>query len=135
MASAKVKWVGSKTFVGIDSTNHSVVLSTKDDGVGVKPSEMLLVALAACSSVDVVDIIQKKRHVLTGLEVTAIGEQDPEPPWTYRKVHLHYKLTGKGITAKDAENAIRLSEEKYCSVAATIKGKAEIITDFEILEG
>jgi putative redox protein len=135
MASAKVKWVGSKTFVGIDSTNHSVVLSTKDDGVGVKPSEMLLVALAACTSVDVVDIIQKKRHVLTGLEVTAIGEQDPEPPWTYRKVHLHYKLTGKGITAKDAENAIRLSEEKYCSVAATIKGKAEIITDFEIIEG
>lgn len=135
MASAKVKWVGSKTFVGIDSTNHSVVLSTKDDGVGVKPSEMLLVALAACSSVDVVEIIQKKRHVLTGLEVTAIGEQDPEPPWTYRKVHLHYKLTGKGITAKDAESAIRLSEEKYCSVAATIKGKAEIITDFEIVEG
>jgi putative redox protein len=135
MASAKVKWVGSKTFVGIDSTNHSVVLSTKDDGVGVKPSEMLLVALAACTSVDVVDIIQKKRQVLTGLEVTAVGEQDPEPPWTYRKVHVHYKLTGKGITPKDAESAIRLSEEKYCSVAATIKGKAEIITDFEIIEG
>jgi putative redox protein len=68
------------------------------------------------------------------LEVSAQGEQDPEPPWTYRKIHLHYKLTGKGITPKDAEQAIQLSEEKYCSVAATIKGKAEITTDFEILD-
>ena len=135
MAHATVKWIGSKSFVGIDSTNHSVVLSTKEDGVGVKPSEMLLVALAACTSVDVVDILMKKRQKLTGLEVRADGEQDPNPPWTYRKIHLHYKLTGKSIRAKDVEQTIKLSEEKYCSVAATIKGKAEITTDFEIIEG
>jgi putative redox protein len=121
--------------VGIDSTKHSVVLSTKEDGVGVKPSEMLLVALAACSSVDVVDILGKKRLKLTGLEVRADGEQDPNPPWTYRKIHLHYKLTGSGLKSKEVEQAIHLSEEKYCSVAATVKGTAEIITDYEIIEG
>jgi putative redox protein len=135
MAHATVKWLGSKTFVGIDSTNHSVVLSTKEDGVGVKPSEMLLVALAACTSVDVVDILGKKRLNLTGLEVSTDGEQDPNPPWTYTRIRVHYKLTGKGLTVKDVEQAIQLSEEKYCSVAATVKGKAEIITDFEIIEG
>ena len=68
------------------------------------------------------------------MEVRADGEQDPNPPWTYLKIHLHYKVTGKGIKAKDVEQAIQLSEEKYCSVAATIKGKAEITTDFEIIE-
>lgn len=135
MANAKVKWIGGKSFVGIDSTNHSVVLSTKDDGVGVKPSDMLLVALAACSSVDVVEILQKKRLTMTGLEVSAQGEQEPDPPWTFRKIHLHYKITGQDITSKDAEQAIHLSEEKYCSVAATVKGKATITTDFEIVNG
>lgn len=134
MANAIVKWIGGKSFVGIDSSNHSVVLSTKDDGVGVKPSEMLLVALAACSSVDVVDILQKKRLTMTGLEVSAQGEQEPDPPWTYRKIHLHYKITGKDIAQKDAEQAIHLSQEKYCSVAATVKGKATITTDFEIVK-
>ena len=133
MAHATVKWLSSKTFVGTDSGNHSVVLSTKEDGVGVKPSEMLLVALAACTSVDVVDIMDKKRQKLTGLEVRADGEQDPNPPWTYTRIRVHYKLTGKGLKAKDVEQAIQLSEEKYCSVAATIKGKAEITTAYEII--
>ena len=134
MAHATVRWLSSKTFVGVDSTNHAVVLSTKDDGVGVKPSEMLLVALAACTAVDVVDILGKKRLKLTALEVRADGEQDPNPPWTYTHIKVHYKLTDKGLKAKDVAQAIQLSDEKYCSVAATVRGKAEIITDYEIIE-
>jgi putative redox protein len=135
MANAIVRWLGSKTFVGIDSGKHSVVLSTKEDGVGVKPSEMLLVALAACSSVDVVDIMMKKRQKLTGLEVRAEGEQDSNPPWAYQKIHLHYKLTGRALKEKDVEQSIKLSEEKYCSVHATLKNNVEIITNYEIIEG
>ncbi len=61
MAKANVSWFGGKRFVGTDSTNHSVVLSTPDEGIGVKPSDMLLVALASCTSVDVVEILQKKK--------------------------------------------------------------------------
>ena len=61
MASAVVRWIGGKQFVGIDSTKHSVVLSTADEGVGMKPSELLLVALASCTAVDVVEILGKKR--------------------------------------------------------------------------
>ena len=59
MSSAAVRWVGGKQFIGVDSTKHSVVLSTPDEGVGMKPSEMLLVALASCTSVDVVEIMAK----------------------------------------------------------------------------
>ena len=134
MGTATVKWVDGKQFIGIDSTRHSVVLSTPDEGVGIKPSELLLIAVASCSAVDVVEILSKKRMPLTRLEISSSGEQDQEPPWTFRKIHLHFKVAGKGLTEKAVAQAIQLSEEKYCSVAATIRATAEITTDFEILE-
>ena len=134
MAKAIVHWVEGRRFVGIDSTNHSVVLSTPEEGIGMKPSELLLVALSACTAVDVVDILKKKRLELTRLEIQANGEQEIEPPWTFRKVHLKYLLAGKGLTAKDVEQTIRLSQDKYCSVAATLRGSAEISWEFTIEE-
>ncbi len=132
MGTATVKWIGGKQFVGIDSTHHSVVLSTPDEGVGIKPSELLLIAVASCSAVDVVEILSKKRMPLSSLEISSSGEQDAEAPWTFRKIHLHYCLSGKNLTGKAVEQAIQLSEEKYCSVAATLRATAEIVTDFEI---
>jgi putative redox protein len=120
--------------IGIDSTHHSVVLSTPDEGVGIKPSELLLLAVASCSAVDVVEILEKKRMPLTRLEISATGEQDQDPPWTFRKIRLFYKIAGKNLTEKAVAQAIQLSEEKYCSVAATIRGTAEITTEFVILD-
>lgn len=133
MGTAIVKWIGGQQFVGIDSTQHSVVLSTPAEGVGIKPSELLLIAVASCSAVDVVDILAKKRMPLTRLEISATGEQDQDPPWTFRKVCLHFTLSGKNLTEKAVEQAITLSEEKYCSVAATIRGVAEITTEYVIV--
>jgi putative redox protein len=133
MAQATLHWIEGKRFIGIDSTNHSAVLSTPSEGIGMKPSELLLLALAGCTAVDVVEILQKKRIPLTKLEIQTSAEQDPEPPWTFRKIHLTYILQGDGLTAKDAEAAIRLSEEKYCSVAATLRPTAQITWDYQIL--
>jgi len=133
MSSATVKWIGGKQFIGMDSTKHSVVLSTPDEGVGMKPSELLLVALAACTAVDVVEILNKKRLGLEKLEINVEGEQEQEPPWTFRKIHLIYRLKGEKLNEKDVAQAIELSEEKYCSVAASLRGKAEITTSFEIV--
>ncbi len=134
MSSASVKWIGGKQFVGMDSTRHTVVLSTPDEGVGMKPSELMLVALASCSAVDVVEILNKKRAGLTSLEISAEAEQEQDPPWTFRKIHLTYRMKGSALTEKDAAQAIELSEGKYCTVAATLKGKAEITTSLIILE-
>jgi putative redox protein len=120
-------------FVGTDSGGHSVVLSGNDLQDGVRPSEMLLVALASCSAVDVVDIMKKKRKPLTKLEVVINGERDPEPPWPYRKITVDYRAQGKGLTEKSLSQAIDLSTEKYCSVAATVRGVADIRTSFTIL--
>ena len=134
MGTATVKWIGGKQFVGIDSTQHSVVLSTPDEGVGIKPSELLLIAVASCTAVDVVEILEKKRMPLTYLEITASGEQDQDPPWTFRKIHINYRVSGKNLTEKAVAQAIQLSEEKYCSVAATIRATAQITTDFELIK-
>jgi putative redox protein len=128
-----VRWLNERHFVGIDSDRHSVVLSGQKDAVGVKPSQMLLIALASCSAVDVVEILEKKRKKLSGLEVRVSAEQDSDPPWTYRKIHLDYRIRGEGLTEKAVEQSIRLSQEKYCSVAATIRGVAEITTDYKII--
>ena len=79
-----VKWLEEKQFVGIDSTGHSVVLSSLADGVGMKPSELLLVSLAGCTAYDVVEILAKKRQKLESLTIEVRGEQEPDPPWAYK---------------------------------------------------
>ncbi len=89
--------------------------------------------MASCTAVDVVEILAKKRTPLTYLEISSSGEHDQDPQWTFRKIHLHFKIKGKNLTEKAVEQAIQLSEEKYCSVAATIRPSAQITTDFEIL--
>jgi putative redox protein len=133
MANATVRWVTGKQFVGTDSTRHSVVLSPADVGIGMKPSELLLVALGSCTAVDVVEILAKKRTTLTSLEIQITGEQDIDPPWTFRSFHIQYLLKGRGLTEKVVAQAIQLSDEKYCSVAATVRATAPITTGFEIL--
>ncbi len=129
-----LRWLpDGRRFISTDSTGHSVVLSTTDEGIGMKPSELILSALSACSSVDVVDILKKKRTPLSSLEVRTTAEQDQDPPWAFRKIHMHFILKGLGLNEKNVAQAIELSHEKYCSVAATLRGVAEITTSFEIL--
>lgn len=135
MASATVRWIGGQQYVGTDSTKHSVVLSTPSEGVGIKPSELMLIAVASCSAVDVVEILNKKRMPISAMEISVSAEQDQDPPWTFRKIHMHFCLKGKSLSEQAVDQAIRLSEEKYCSVASTLRPTAEITTDFTIEEG
>jgi putative redox protein len=141
MGQIALKWTGedSHLFVGRDSRGGTVVAGTwprteeqGGDWRGAKPSDLLVISLAACSSYDVVDILQKQRQGLTGLYVTADAEQAPEPPWAFTHIHLHYVATGRDLDSAKVERAIRLSQDKYCSVAATIRGVAEITFDFEV---
>ena len=133
MPTTTVRWVTGKQFVGTDGRNHSVVLSGDDPARGVSPSQMLLIGLSACSAYDVLDIMTKKRKPLTLLEVIATGEQDPDPPWAYRRIIMRYRVAGEDLTTKALEQAIQLSQDKYCSVAATVRGVAEIVTELEIV--
>ena len=132
----RVTWAQKRQFVGTDGSKHSVVMSSQDEenGTGMSPSQLLLVGLGGCTGYDVVDILLKRRQQLTGLEIVVTGEQDADPPWTYRKIHIHYVVHGRGLREKAVRHAIALSEEKYCSVAATVRGVAEITQDYTIVE-
>ena len=130
-------WTGGQQYVGTDSGHHSIVISSHDEqnNTGMRPSELMLLSLGSCSAYDVVSILGKKRIELKSFHVEVDSEQDPEPPWTYRRITLTYQLQGEGLTQKAVDQAIELSLTKYCSVASTLSGKAEIVFEGQILEG
>jgi putative redox protein len=136
MVSSKVTWFGGKQFVGTDSSKHSVVISSQDEanGTGMRPLDMLLVALAGCTAMGVVHMLQQKRQDLLGFEINISGEQADEPPRCFTHIHIEYVAKGRGIKEKALTDAIKLSLDKYCSVSATVKGKVEISTSYQIIE-
>ena len=135
-AKALIQWVSKGQFIATDSTKHSVVMSmqNEENAVGMKPSDMLLVALGGCSSIDLVNILRKKRQHLTGLEIEIIGEQDPNPPWTFRKIEMIYTVRGLDLSEKAVASAIRLSADKYCSVKASLDKSIEVHMEYRIVE-
>lgn len=142
MGQIALRWVGkdSRMFIGRDSHGHTVVAgswSREDDEQwqewkGLKPSDLLVISLCSCSAYDVVEILKKQRQRLSGLDITADARQSPEPPYHFTDIHLHYVITGLDIAPKKVEKAIELSQNKYCSVAATIRGVAKITHSFEV---
>lgn len=135
-ANVHVKWTGARQFIGTDSGKHSIVISSHDEAnrTGVKPSDLLLLALGTCSGYDVVSILEKKRMTLNSLEIHIQARQDPDPPWTFREIRLMYHVSGQGLTPKAVDQAIHLSLTKYCSVAVTISGRAKIEYEYAIGE-
>lgn len=135
MSQVAIRWVDSQLMVGVDSFGHPIVVGSwpeqSPEWAGMKPSDLLLLSAAACSAYDVVAIMQKQRQPLMGLEVTCAGEQLPEPPYTFTAIHLHYRARG-AVTAESLARAIRLSEEKYCSVLNTLRAGVTLTSDFEI---
>lgn len=135
MGKPTVTWVQNLQFVGIDSGKHSVVISPpgEENGIGVKPSELLLLSLASCSAYDVVNILTKKRKTLRDLKVEVESEQQADSPWAFTKIHLHYIVEGDDISERDVAKAIQLSHDKYCSVSATLAPAVELTHDYEVI--
>ena len=132
MQTATVKWVGGEEFVAQMPSGHAVPFDTdRKHNAAPGPMEMLLGALGACSSVDVVSILAKKRQKLTSLEVVISGERASTPPTVWTKIDMVYRLAGE-IEEKAARDAIELSQTKYCSVAAMLRKTAEITYRIEI---
>lgn len=142
MSNIAVKWTGqgSQMFIGRDSYGHVVMSGSwpkEDDSwqewKGLKPSDLLLLSLASCSAYDVVMILGRQRQQLVNLYVSVEGQQASEPPYQFTEIHQHYTVEGTDLNAKKVERAIELSEEQYCSVAATIRGVAKLSHSFEII--
>lgn len=125
-------WTPKGQFILSDNDDHQIVMKKPK---GVKPSDLMAMALIGCSSYDVVEILQKQRQDLRELKVTAESVQDDDPPWRFRKIHIHYQAIGRNIDPEKLRTAIELSEGKYCSVYATLKDAIEITHAFEVVEG
>ena len=131
-----VQWIDRMKFVGTDDNKHSIIIDTSPelggDGLGPTPSQLMLMAIASCTSMDVVTILARSRQKLVGLSVAASGIQNRDYPKYYKEIHLFYTVKGEDLDASRVERAIRLSEEKYCSVGATVSGKAKIFIKYKI---
>jgi len=133
MQTATVKWTGGEEFATTTPSGHKVPFDAdRKHNSAPGPMEMLLAALGTCTSVDVVQILAKKRQKLESLEVDVTGERASEPPAVWTKIEMVFKLGGK-LDEKAVRDAIELSQTKYCSVAAMLGKTAKITYRFEIL--
>jgi putative redox protein len=124
MIEAHATWIAEYRFDSVARSGHRIVVDG-DSKEGNSPVELVLIGLCGCTGYDVVSILRKKREPLTSLEVTAVGERAATPPTVFTQIHLTYTVAGK-ISHKAMEDAVRLSEEKYCSVSAMLSKTAKI---------
>src|ERR1041384_1770120 len=124
MQTAKVQWIGEQKFVAVSPSGHALAMdSDRTTNTAPSPMELLLMALGACTATDIVIILEKKRQKLQFLEVICSGERAPAPPQVWTKLEILFRLRGK-LEESGVQQAIQLSEEKYCSVSATLKKSA-----------
>jgi len=132
MTEAHASWKRNQEFDGAASSGHSIVMDG-DKKAGNSPMELVLIALCGCTGYDVVSILGKKREAFTSLEVRASAERAANPPTVYAEIKLVYRVGGK-VSHKAVEDAVRLSEEKYCSVAAMLNKTAKISYRIEYVD-
>jgi putative redox protein len=119
----KLNWTDSMQFVARSENGPAIVIDSKDGGSGPTPMELLLAGIAGCTGIDIVLILQKKRLELNKLEINISGKQAGKYPKRFTDIHIEYFLAGKNIPYKAVEQAIKLSEEKYCSALASFNAK------------
>jgi len=131
----QLKQVEGNTFVAKGESNHWITIDTslKDGGANGAsgPMEMVLMALAGCTAMDVVSILEKKRSGMTRLDINVDAERADDYPRVFTKINIHYKIHGK-VNKADAEHAISLSQEKYCSVAGMLKKVTDLTYDIQL---
>ncbi len=135
---ARVKWVENSLFVAQSGSGHSVVLDGPPESggqnLGVRPMEMVLLGLGGCTAFDVVDILRKKREVISDCVVDITAERAETVPKVFTKIHLHYIVSGKDVKEESVKRAVELSAGKYCSVSMMLNKTAELTHDYEIVQ-
>jgi len=127
------KYVENRTFITRGDSNHWVPVDTSaGTDAASTPMEMVLMALATCSGLDVVHVLEKRRVQLDDLEVQVSGERAEDHPRVYTDIHTKYVFTSPDLKEKDAQRAIDLSHDTYCSVSKMLESTAEITSEFEI---
>lgn len=132
---AIIEHASDELFIGVSPSGHAQVIETNSERArAATPMELLLLALGGCAAVDVVSILQKKRERLTGYRIEVRGERREEYPRKYTRIEVRHLLKGHKLKEKSVAQAIELSENKYCSVAASLRPSVEIVSSYEIIE-
>lgn len=132
---ATIKDAGDEFLIATTPGNYSLTIDTKGERKSAPtPVELLLVSVAACTAVDVVSVMEKKRQAVTDYRVEITGERRDEHPRSFTKMHIHHIVYGHDVSEQALAHAIELSDTKYCSVAATVRPTVEITTSFEIIQ-
>lgn len=137
-ATIDLSWEGNYKFKAADAFGHMMTVEAPmndgDEFGGFKPTHLMLTSLGACTAVDVVSILKKKRQDVTGVEIRVTATQQEDWPKAWTAFHIEYVVKGHNVDPKAVARSIELSEEKYCSVGATLKGVATITTSYEVVE-
>jgi putative redox protein len=135
---ARAKWVEGMAFMGEAGSGHAVMMDGAPEyggrNIGIRPMEMLLIGLAGCTGFDVVSILKKGRENVTGCEVEVEAERAATDPKVFTRIHLHYRIAGKGLSHAKAERAVTLSKEKYCSASIMLGATAEMSYALDVID-
>ena len=135
---ASVTWTGGMSFEGKPDSGHVVKMDSSPafggEDKGARPMELLLLGMGGCTSIDVMSMLKKGRQDVRDCVAEMSAERAETEPKVFTRIHVHFKLTGKGIDPKRVERAIALSAEKYCSASIMLGKTAEITHDFEIID-
>ena len=132
-----VKWIeGGMSFLAETGSKHAIVMDGAPEAGGrdmaPRPMELLLAGAGGCTTFDVVSILKKEHHAVTGCEVNLTAERADTDPKVFTHIHFHFRVTGKGLKPEVVTRAINLSKEKYCSASIMLGKTAEITHAFEI---
>ena len=128
--------IGGMEFAATTESGHTIFMDAAETGGGEnngpRPTELVLAGLSGCTGMDVISILRKMREPVEGLEVIVKGEQAEEHPHKFVRIHIEYVVYGAGLNEANVQKAIRLSDERYCGVSATLKGTATITNSYRI---
>ena len=132
----RVVWTDHMTFLAETGSGHMVTMDGPPDAGGrnlaPRPMEMMLVGAGGCTAFDVVMILKRGRHPVTGCEVVLKAERAETEPKVFTKLHLHFVVTGNDLKPEAVERAITLSKDKYCSATAMLGATAAISWDLKL---
>lgn len=132
-----LKWIDANLLLGIDSRGRTIPigrnLDREPEWGGIKASDLLLLSAAACSAYDVINILKKQKQRFEDLEIYCFGEQLAEPPYTFKSMHIEYRVKGN-VDASKLERAVHLAEEKYCSVITTLRSGLKVTSSSEVIK-
>jgi len=127
------EWQGEDSFIGRDKRGISIQLGECNEQPGASPMELVLIALAGCTGMDITSILRKQRQKLHSFQIRVKGKRADTYPMVWTDIHVEYLLSGDGLDPQAVERAIELSEDKYCSVGIMLRKVANVQTSYRIL--